>query len=188
MFIVGGLLSASQIAKHFNDDFHEGKWKKYANVITKHIEQETWIEELSRYGYGYVLYDDELIKKYDTPQYFGPLYGYPLSSNFKKMVDASLQNQSFYNYGIGYSEQEYHHGAWIFNTAANAQCQALVGNKENYISMINWMLEHSNAYGLLPEAIDGNSEKICFINPLTWACAEFISAISIGQHLLITRS
>ncbi len=184
MFIVGGLLSASKIANHFNDDVHESRWRNLATSITEHIEEGTWIEEQKRYGYGYVLYDDELVRKYDTPQYFGPLYGYPITAKFKEMIDASLKNQSFFEYGIGYSEQEYHHGPWIFNTAANAQCQALVGNNENYVSIVHWMIEHSNAYGLLPEAIDGNSEDICFINPLTWACAEFISAVSIGKHLL----
>ncbi|NHM33619.1 hypothetical protein [Neobacillus terrae] len=185
MFITGGLLSASRIAFHHHDAFHEKKWKDLANSITEHIETETWLKEQKRYGYGYVLYADELVQKYDTPQYFGPLYGYPVTENFKSMVDVSLKDQSFFDYGIGYSEQEYHHGPWIFNTAANAQCQVLVGNKENFIFIIKWMLDHSNAYGLFPEAIDANSEDRCFINPLTWACAEFISAIVGGQCLLI---
>lgn len=185
MFIVGGLLSASRIALNHNDDHHASKWEKYSLSILDHIENETWISEFNRYGYGYVQYADELVKKYDTPQYFGPLYGYPLSTKFKKMIDHSLKNQSFYKYGIGYSEQEYHHGPWIFNTAANAQCQVLANNDQNYREIIQWMLDHSNGYGLLPEAIDGNNEELCFINPLTWACAEFISAVASGQHLLM---
>lgn len=184
MFLVGGLLYASQIASLHQDDDHETKWRNYANGITNHIEQDTWINEQKRYGYGYVLYADELVKKYDTPQYFGPLYGYPLTTNFKEMINASLENQGFFEYGIGYSEQEYHHGPWIFNTASNAQCQLLIGNYDHYVQMINWMLAHTNAYGLLPEAIDANNEDLCFINPLTWGSAEFISAVASGQHLL----
>ncbi|RSK28297.1 hypothetical protein EJF36_16300 [Bacillus sp. HMF5848] len=184
MFIAGGLFAASRIAILHEDLIHEAKWEELANSILNHIENETWISEICRYGYGYVEYVEELVRKYDSPQFFGPLYGYPISANFKEMVDKSLQNQSFYKYGIGYSEQEYHHGPWIFNTAANAQCQILLNNNENYLLMINWMVNHSNAYGLLPEAIDGNSEELCFINPLTWACAEFISAVSSGQHIL----
>lgn len=187
MFIVGGLLSASRIASLHQDLFNEKKWGNLALSIMESIESHTWIEEQKRYGYGFVLYAEELVKKYDTPQFFGPLYGYPITLNFKKMVDVSLEHLTFFSYGIGYSEQEYHHGPWIFNTAANAQCQLLVGNRNQYNQMINWLIDHTNDYGLLPEAIDGNAEDQCFINPLTWACAEFISAVALGQGYIIGR-
>ena len=41
---------------------------------------------------------------------------------------------------------------------------------------MRWAVKHSNRYGLLPEAVDADQEEICFINPLSWACAEFVAA------------
>ncbi len=89
------------------------------------------------------------------------------------------KNASYYNEGIGYSEQEYHHGPWIFNTCAGAQYSYLIGDYDHYETTLTWLRNHSNAYGLMPEAIDGEDESRCFINPLTWACSEYVAAVFI---------
>ena len=178
MYIYGGLIAAIEIAVGFNDEKSISSWKLLSEGIYKGI-QSTLAEDGSRYYYGYVDYNDVVIKKYDTPQYFGTLYGYPNDEGMKSTNDFFLRNASFFQDGIGYSEQEYHHGPWIFNTAACAEYAALTGNYVEYKKKINWIIKHSNAYGLLPEAIDGNDESKCMINPLTWACAEFVSAIFI---------
>ena len=83
---------------------------------------------------------------------------------------------SFFEDGIGYSEQEYHHGPWLFNTLACAEYCKRRGDLEEYTKKMRWAVKHSNRYGLLPEAVDADQEEICFINPLSWACAEFVAA------------
>jgi GH15 family glucan-1,4-alpha-glucosidase len=178
MFIYGGLMAASRIAEVHGDYEKAKEWKGLSTSIDEGI-QTTWIEEEGRYGYGYVVYDSDVVHKYDTPQYFGPLYGYPLHDRLVKNNRFLLKYASFFEHGIGYTEQEYHHGPWMFNTGACAQFQALINASNEYVSKIEWMMEHSNGYGLMPEAIDAQDEDHAFINPLTWACAEFVSSISI---------
>lgn len=190
MFIYGGLAAAIELADIFKDYASKEAWTELAKDIYEGI-QSTLSENGERYYYGYVDYNDTVVRKYDTPQYFGPLYGYPIDEGMRNTNRFYLKNASFYQDGIGYSEQEYHHGPWIFNTAACAEYAAITGDYKEYKKKLNWIIKHSNSYGLMPEAVDGNDERKCMINPLTWACAEFVSAIYIintedghvvGQH------
>ncbi|WP_315079081.1 hypothetical protein [uncultured Clostridium sp.] len=178
MFIYGGIKAAEELFNEFNEVQYSNICNKVCKDIYEGI-QSTFDYELKRYNYGYVTYHDKVVRKYDTPQYFGPLYGYPNDKNMQLTHSYFLKNASFFENGIGYSEQEYHHGPWLFNTAACAEYSALTCDYENYIKKIRWISNHTNAYGLIPEAIDANNENISFINPLTWACAEFVASYYI---------
>ncbi|WLD92598.1 hypothetical protein [Alkalihalobacillus sp. AL-G] len=178
MFIYGGLMAAIEMARLHDRQDKAADWERLAISIKQGIES-TWIPEKGRFGYGYVDYIEEVIEKYDTPQFFGPLYGYPTDDRVRKMNETLTEQASFFGKGIGYSEQEYHHGPWLFNTGACAQLHSLFKETDKYEQIIDWMIDHSNGYGLMPEAIDGNDESLPFINPLTWACAEFVSSIAI---------
>lgn len=175
MFIYGGILAAKQIFAILGNKEYAEKCRKICDRLYEGI-QSAYNEELGRFDYGYVTYHDHTVRKYDTPQYFGPLYGYP---NDEKMQNTHIylrQYASFFEDGIGYSEQEYHHGPWLFNTLACAEYCKRAENREDYIRKMKWASEHSNAYGLLPEAVDANDEGVCVINPLSWACGEFAAA------------
>ena len=175
MFIYGGILAAKQIFAILGNKEYAEKCRKICDRLYEGI-QSVYNEELGRFDYGYVTYHDHTVRKYDTPQYFGPLYGYP---NDEKMQNTHIylrQYASFFEDGIGYSEQEYHHGPWLFNTLACAEYCKKAENREEYIRKMKWVSEHSNAYGLLPEAVDANDEGVCVINPLSWACGEYVAA------------
>ncbi len=131
------------------------------------------------YCYGYVTYHDELVMKYDTPQYFGLLYGFKDTQNMRKTHSLLLKNASFDGGGIGYSEQEYHHGPWTFNTAACAQYAFKTGDHETALAKLNWLKGHANLYGLMPEAFSADKPEQCYINPLVWACAEVVAALHV---------
>lgn len=175
MFIYGGMKAAEQIFKTLGNTEYEEKCKEICNQIYQGI-QTTYNEQIGRYDYGYVNYHDHTVCKYDTPQYFGPLYGFPDDAHMKETHQYFLKNASFFEDGIGYSEQEYHHGPWLFNTLACAEYSKKSGDMEEYEKKMRWSMKHSNAYGLLPEAVDANNEQNCFINPLSWACAEFVAS------------
>ena len=134
------------------------------------------------YQYGYVSYHEELVKKYDTPQYFGLLYGFEDTDNMRKTHNYLLENAVFFSDGVGYSEQEYHHGPWIFNTGACAEYAYCIGDMGTYKRKLKWMSKHGNQYGLMPEAISGDNENVCYINPLIWACAEFVATCHIDKQ------
>ncbi|WEM45528.1 hypothetical protein PTW35_20840 (plasmid) [Photobacterium sp. DA100] len=175
MFIYGGLKSAQTLMETMGEQAWSARCEKLQKQILSGIES-TFNESLGRYDYGYVAYQPETVKRYDTPQYFGVLYGFDNTEAMEKTHAYLSKKASFHGNGIGYSEQEYHHGPWLFNTAACAQYCALTGKHSEYHDKYKWLMGHSNAYGLMPEAVDATDESICFINPLTWACAEFIAA------------
>lgn len=181
MFIYGGLLAGITAAEvHGKRDVLE-RWRKLADRIREGIES-AWDDHYGRYYYGYVTYDAQPVRQYDTPQYFGPLYGFPLTDRIRRNDEFLRRQAAFFGEGIGYSEQEYHHGPWVFNTAACTEFQVLVGNHTKYWTRLRWLMNHSNQYGLMPEAIDATDESRCFVNPLVWGCAEVVAAIAMGHR------
>ncbi|SCP97618.1 glycoside hydrolase family 15 protein [Anaerobium acetethylicum] len=175
MFIYGGILAMEELFGMLGNQECAARCQKVCRRIYEGI-QTTFNQKLGRYDYGYVDYCDAVVRKYDTPQYFGPVYGYPNDAHMQDTHRYLLKNASFFEDGIGYSEQEYHHGPWLFNTLACAEYCKMYGEHDEYLKKMDWAEKHANAYGLLPEAVDANDENICFINPLTWACAEFVAS------------
>ncbi|NSD12587.1 hypothetical protein G4465_14060 [[Ruminococcus] gnavus] len=175
MFIYGGIKAAEALFKILGNVTYEKKCEEICKQIYQGI-QITYNEKIGRYDYGYVKYHDHPVRKYDTPQYFGPLYGYPNDEHMKATHQYFLKYASFFEDGIGYSEQEYHHGPWLFNTLACAEYCKQNGEREEYQKKMEWAVRHSNQYGLMPEAVDADNEEVCFINPLSWACAEFVAS------------
>ena len=121
-------------------------------------------------------YHNDIINRYDTPQLLSASLGYPITDNYKESFYTLLKYASYFEYGIGYSEQEYHDGPWIFNTAAASEVAYLIGDIENYKNLMNWIIKHQNGFGMNPEAIDAKNENNPFINPLMWANSEFVCA------------
>lgn len=177
MFIYGGIQSAIELLDEhpYCEVLHELSIEILEGVESTFIEGEG-------YQYGYVTYHDDLVKKYDTPQYFGLLYGFKDTENMRTTHKRLLSEASFFTDGIGYSEQAYHHGPWIFNTGACAEYAYLIGDIDTYDEKKKWMSDHGNGYGLMPEAINGDDEDSCYINPLIWACAEYVSTWYINQQ------
>ncbi len=174
MFIYGGLSAAIEL---IGEHPIINKIRQTLADILAGIES-TFVEG-EGYKYGYVTYHDDLIYKYDTPQYFGLLYGFPDTKNMRTTHQHLLRNASFFEHGIGYSEQEYHHGPWSFNTAACAQYAFKIGDLDTYKNKLLWLKNHCNAYGLMPEAFSADNSGQCYINPLVWACAEIVSALHL---------
>ncbi|MFZ5815042.1 MAG: hypothetical protein ACOY93_07025 [Bacillota bacterium] len=178
MCLYGGLMAGIEAARLQGRPEAAERWGRLAERILQGIEQ-SWDEAHGRYGYGFVTYDPEPVWQYDTPQYFGPLYGFPLTERVRRNDAFLRRHATFFGDGIGYTEQSYHHGPWIFNTAACAQFQALAGNEAEYRAKLAWLIAHANQYGLMPEAIDAADESVCFVNPLVWGCAEAVAAVAI---------
>lgn len=179
MFIAGGLFGAAEMATSMGRDAEAKRWKSMADRLVENIEA-CFLDE-GYYAYGYVDYHEEILRKYDTPQFLAASLGYPLTDNYKENYTTLNRAASFFQHGIGYSEQEYHHGPWLFNTAASAEVARLLGDADGYERKMKWMADHRNDYGLLPEAIDATDEKRCFINPLMWASAECVCACYVDE-------
>jgi GH15 family glucan-1,4-alpha-glucosidase len=179
MFIVGGVLGAIWIAKEFGHLQDAIQWQTLVAETIQGIEN-TFLKD-GYYAYGYVDYHDEILYKYDTPQFLSASLGYPITNYFIQNYHCLIRSASFFDYGIGYSEQEYHHGPWLFNTCAVAETAFLMNDQQHYQKTMEWAINHRNSYGMLPEAIDATDESRSFINPLMWANAEFVCAAYVNQ-------
>ena len=177
MFIYGGLKSAMSMLGTSHP--LQPELAVTSAAILEGIEK-TFVPDMG-YRYGYVDYHDDLVMAYDTPQYFGLLYGFKDTANMRATHRMLLELASF-DGGIGYSTQAYHHGPWSFNTAACAEYAFLIGDEKTYRDKLDWLAAHANAYGLLPEAVSADDPAACHINPLVWACAETVSALHIEAH------
>ncbi len=177
MFIYGGIRAAIEMVSdaHLRDRLIDLNRSILAGIETTYLAGEG-------YQYGYVSYHDELVRKYDAPQYFGLLYGFEDTNKMRATHRYLLDHADFYHGGTGYSEQEYHHGPWLFNTGACAEYAYCTGDLKTYEKKRDWMVRHANRYGLMPEAISGDDERISYINPLVWACAEFVSVCHIHSQ------
>jgi GH15 family glucan-1,4-alpha-glucosidase len=179
MFIVGGVLGAIEIAKKLGYPQDSSAWQKLVDETIQGIEN-TYLED-GYYAYGYVSYHDEILYKYDTPQFLSASLGYPITDKFIKNYNCLVKTSSFFDFGMGYSEQEYHHGPWFFNTCAAAETAFMINDQQHYQKTMKWVIDHLNGYGMLPEAIDATDESRSFINPLMWANAEFVCAAYMNE-------
>ncbi|MDY0294986.1 MAG: hypothetical protein RBQ71_04175 [Acholeplasmataceae bacterium] len=185
MFIAGGIKGAIYLAKAFKKYELEKKWTKLYDDLFLAIEQ--MYNDDQYYPYGYVTYHDQVIRRYDTPQLLSISLGYPVTSKFKQAFKTLLSKATFFGYGFGYSEQEYHDGPWIFNTAAAAEVAYIINDHEAYDHIMNWLVDHQNGFGLNPEAIDAKNENIPFINPLMWANSEFVCAAYVNRIKMLRK-
>lgn len=191
MFITGGLYHTQELlgelkgGEAVNPLLFEALKREVSELIEK-LElgiDHMWDDEFKYYRYGFSSTCGSVVDRYDTPQYFSVLYGYKNNDKLRANNEYLLKHAAFYNDGIGYSQQSYHHGPWIFNTAACAQYNFLYGNLDEYDKKLEWIFKHLNAFGLAPEAISADDEEIALNNPLTWACAELVSAIATKWRL-----
>lgn len=172
IFIAGGLKGLLELLKPSHPAFEmvEKRYLQLVEAIDRGFMPDGY------YGYGYVDYHDELIRRYDTPQLFGASLGFPMIESYKNNFKTLTDIATYYDYGYGYSEQQYHDGPWLFNTAFAAQNAYILEMDDLYKKIIHWMTSHKNGYGLLPEAVDARDESKCMINPLMWANAEYVCA------------
>jgi GH15 family glucan-1,4-alpha-glucosidase len=177
IFIVGGLTGLIELMDAFDYDKNSRVYNDVKNTIREMTSaiNANFLEE-GYFAYGYISYDEQIVKRYDTPQLFGASLGYPIDENYKANFEKLTEIASYFGYGYGYSEQQYHDGPWIFNTAYAAQNACIFEKESLYNHIMEWLENHKNNYGLLPEAIDARDETKSFINPLMWANAEYICA------------
>lgn len=83
-----------------------------------------------------------------------------------------------------YEDDEYIGGnPWILTTLWLAHYRILSGDKDQALTLMRWVAEHTTETGLLPEQIDKSSGRPAWVVPLTWSHAMFVIAI----HLLAER-
>ena len=138
---------------------------------------------------GRSIIGDRTAPKYmwDGTSHFALLWGYPNHTMMKQSVAYSRANKVILGGGLQYFEAPedgglngYGSAAFIFPTAALVQYLVIQEEFENAKYHINWMINNSNSYRLMPERIYPDESDCAEASPLTWCNAEF--ALSLLQY------
>ena len=127
---------------------------------------------------------------WDTSAYFGILWGYPNNKEMKETNKFYSSNTVKHRGGVQYFDAPdqglaaYGNDMFFFTTAAHAQYLAMTNNIKESEKHINWMINNSNIYGLMPERIYLNNQDCSDASPLSWCCAEFAAALLEFQNSL----
>lgn len=195
MVCAAGLKTASQIASKFGD---KEKAKKYLSAYQTLSSSMKKLFDETRQTYTAIRYTTEKAdgnrsisekegKKFflwDTSIYYGIIWGYPDHKEFELSNKFLLGNTVTLGGGMQYFEAydngwltEYGKDAFFFPSAASAQYNISKGNLKPAKIHIDWMINNSNSYGLMPERILTQKNIVSDASPLSWCNAEFALSV-----------
>jgi len=123
---------------------------------------------------------------WDTSLNFGVLWGFPNTSLIVQTNKFIEDSTSKHNGGVEYFEaldnawlSNYGGDLFFFTTAAEAQYQCLYGDYSLAKKHIDWVIDNSNSYGLMPERIYLNESDCSEASPLSWCNAEFAASVFV---------
>lgn len=127
--------------------------------------------------------------QFNTSANFGYIWGY----HRPEALDWLRSTNRYYHAettqmdgGVKYFDAEgYGDDLFGFTTAAAAQYHAFEGDAETYFLHLNWLKDHANAYGLMPERVHFPEETrrgVAEASPLSWCNGEFVMAIVAGAQ------
>lgn len=128
----------------------------------------------------------QLLYLWDVTSVFGILWGYPDHKMMQQTYRYVKENLND-NGGVRYFEatdkgwlEAYGKDLFYFATAAWAKYAII---QDDYIfakKNLDWIIDQSNIYGLMPERVISDHSAISEASPLTWGCSEF--AASVRQY------
>lgn len=199
MICAAALKTANDIAKTNTDKANADKYKAAYRGIQSNL---TKLYDKSRNTYCAMRFSGEkdgnvskteqtgdTLFLWDTSTLFGALWGY----NDHRELKSSYQ---FYKEhgtndgGIRYFEAPGENGlsaygmdVFFFTTAAAAQYQALISERNGAQRHLNWLVRNSNTYGLMLERIMADNITCSDASPLSWCCAEFVAAVLLFSQI-----
>ena len=194
MTAAAALNTASKIAHDFGNNKKSILYKNAANKIAENlklmIDKNRKIYADLRFAGGKNS-DNSSLKNslgdtlflWDTSANFGILWGYPDHDRMRQTNNFYAQHTVKHNGGVQYFNApdqglaSYGNDMFFFTTSARAQYLALNNNTHESQNHIDWMINNSNIYGLMPERIYLNNQDCSDASPLSWCCAEFAAAL-----------
>jgi GH15 family glucan-1,4-alpha-glucosidase len=194
MTAAAALTTVSEIAKEFGNNQKSYFYKNASNKISNSLK---FMFDKTRNTYTDVRFagnkntDNSSLQNtvgdtlylWDTSSIFGILWGYPNHKMMQQTNDFYATNTVKYGGGVQYFNApdqglaSYGNDMFFFTTAARAQYLALNNNIAESQKHIDWMIDNSNIYGLMPERIYLNNQDCSDASPLSWCCAEFTAAL-----------
>ncbi|MGE5498772.1 MAG: hypothetical protein ACM3Q2_11905, partial [Syntrophothermus sp.] len=189
------LSTISEIAKAFGDNEKSEVYKNASELISKSLGKTFDVKRgtLSAVRYHGVKAEGnysisepakDTLYLWDTSLNFGVLYGFPDNEMIRSSNKFIQTNNVKNGGGVQYFEAK--DNAWLsayggdmffFTTAAAAQYQTMYGDNKIAKKHIDWMINNSNSYGLMPERIFQNLSDCSPASPLSWCNAEFALSV-----------
>jgi len=121
---------------------------------------------------------------YDTSLLFGPVWGYPVDPLVRASLDFARAEASALGGGIRYFESPpghpvagYGQDLFHFTTAGAAEVALMLGQTADAAALVDWMVAHTNRYGLAPERVFADGSGAAPASPLSWCAAEVATTL-----------
>lgn len=195
------LKTASIIAGIFGDNKKKGIYYRSSVLISKNLYKmfDPTIQSYADFRFigkkiknnvSYSGIGKDTIFLWDSSVNFGILWGYPNHAEIVKTNKFISENTVKLNGGVQYFDSpdaglaNYGNDVFFFTTSAAAQYHSLYGDKQVAKKHIDWMINNSNIYGLMPERIYLNESDCSPASPLSWCSAEFALALLLYSNQL----
>ncbi|MCP4711452.1 MAG: hypothetical protein GY869_22760 [Planctomycetes bacterium] len=126
---------------------------------------------------------------FNTSANFGYIWGYRRPEGIDRLLSTNmyyLHEMTKKEGGIQYFDAEgYGDDLFGFTTAAATQFQAYEGDPATYDLHLNWLMDHTNIYGSMPERVhypEQTETGVAEASPLSWCNAELVMALLAGAE------
>ncbi len=186
------LLAAANLAEAAEDQESAVKWRAAAEDIAEAAKKHLYSDERGafrkgvRWNNGAIEYDDTI----DSSSLFGVVMYelFPLESKEVISTVATLEatfGVSAEAPGVPRYENDYYHRKdphslgnwWIITSLWLAQYYSLVNQPDRVRAITEWVKNHTETSGILPEQIEPSTGDFMSVAPLTWSHAEYLSTL-----------
>lgn len=128
-------------------------------------------------------------EQFNTSANFGFIWGYPDHLELALTNAWYRRNTHKLGGGVQYFEADgYGSDLFGFTTAASAQYHLVADDPDVGLHHLNWMMERSNVYGMMPERVlSPDGADVSPASPLSWCNGEFAVAILEAARVGDTR-
>lgn len=186
------LLAAADLAEVAGDEGSAVKWRTAAGDIALAAKKHLYSSERKAFRKGLLIKDGkvEYNDTIDSSSLFGVfMYGlFPLDSEEVTSTVATLEavfGVSAKAPGTPRYENDYYHRKdpnslgnwWIITSLWLAQYYSMIGQPERVRAILEWVKQHTDTSGILPEQLDPANGAFMSVAPLTWSHAEYLSTL-----------
>ncbi len=196
MIVAAGLMSAAEFAIKFGRADLNEKYSEAWRTISKNLvmlydttrqtytARRYWADKSDGY-FNFFRIKGKLLYLWDATNVFGVLWGFPDDDLMRLSYDYTWENLTD---GGGVRFFEAHDKGWLTDyglslvfsvTASNAKYAVRQHIPSRAAVHIDWMIENSNTYGLMPDRILSDYSGTGEASPDTWSCSEFAASIKL---------
>ncbi|MBU2445530.1 MAG: hypothetical protein KJ666_08165 [Bacteroidetes bacterium] len=185
MISISGFRKGAEICRQFKDTERANRYEIAAKFIEANLFK-MFDKDIKSYIDLRPKEDENSKYLWDTSVNFGLVWGYDINEHLIQTNEFIWNNCRKLGNGIQYFDSPnkglaaYGHDLFFFTTSAVSQYYSKIKNKERYLLLIQWMMQNSNVYRLMPERIYLSGEDCSPASPLSWCCAEFVNSLIEG--------